>query len=140
MNISEENMTLINFVFPKLQTPKTWFDKCLKSPLSKEPSTSNMGNWPEYSWNLNRSKIIRFIDHCQGNCVGKSFSNWQAESWDWLLTYMLLMTSILLLIEKINGTNWDPITSKTKNFFWPSFWIFQIYIKFSSFRKKQWLS
>ena len=28
---SKRNMTLIDFVFPKLPTPKTWVDKCLKS-------------------------------------------------------------------------------------------------------------
>ena len=41
-------MTLIDFVFPKLQTPKTWSDKCLKSPVSEDPSTSNMVNVPKH--------------------------------------------------------------------------------------------
>ena len=35
-------MTLTAFVFPKLPTPRTWLDKCLKTPISKVPSTSNM--------------------------------------------------------------------------------------------------
>ena len=35
-------MTLADFVFPKLRTPKTESDKCLKSPVSEDPSTSNM--------------------------------------------------------------------------------------------------
>ena len=37
-------MTLRDFVFPKLGTPKTWSDKCLKSPVLEDPSTSNMVN------------------------------------------------------------------------------------------------
>ena len=35
-------MTLIDFVFPKLRTLKTWLDKCLKGPVSEDHSTSNM--------------------------------------------------------------------------------------------------
>ena len=37
-------MTLRDFLFPKLRPAKTWTDKCLKSPVSEDPSTSNMGN------------------------------------------------------------------------------------------------
>ena len=37
-------MTLIDFVFSKLQTPKTWSDKCLKSPVSEDASTRDMVN------------------------------------------------------------------------------------------------
>ena len=40
-------MTLIDFVFPKLRTPKTWLDKCLKKPISEDPSESKMVNGPE---------------------------------------------------------------------------------------------
>ena len=32
---------LTDFVFPKLQSPKSWLDKCLKSSVSEDPSTSN---------------------------------------------------------------------------------------------------
>ena len=39
-------MTLIDFVFLILQTPKTWLDKSLKSPVSENPTTSNMVNGP----------------------------------------------------------------------------------------------
>ena len=41
-------MTLIDFVFPKLRTPKKLLDKCLKSPISENPSTSNMVNGPQH--------------------------------------------------------------------------------------------
>ena len=37
-------MTLIDFVMSKLRTPKIWSDKCLKSPVSEDPSTSNIVN------------------------------------------------------------------------------------------------
>ena len=37
-------MNLIDFIFPKLRTWKTCSDKCLKSPVSKDPSRSNMIN------------------------------------------------------------------------------------------------
>ena len=35
-------MILTNFVFLKLRTPKTWLDKCLKSPVLENLCTSNM--------------------------------------------------------------------------------------------------
>ena len=44
----EKKMTLIDFVFPKLRTPKTWLDKCPKSPVSEDPSKSNIVKWPQH--------------------------------------------------------------------------------------------
>ena len=41
-------MTLKAFVFLKLRTLKTWLDKCLKSPFSENPRTSNMVNVPKH--------------------------------------------------------------------------------------------
>ena len=41
-------MILIDFVFPKLRPAKTWTDKCLKSPVSEDPLTSNMVNLPKH--------------------------------------------------------------------------------------------
>ena len=40
-------MTLIDFLFPKLPPSKRWSDKCLKSPVKDEPSTSNMVKVPK---------------------------------------------------------------------------------------------
>ena len=60
-------MTLTAFVFPKLQTPKTWLDKRLESPVSEDPSTSNMVNVAKHSWKLHHRPLIRFIEHCQVN-------------------------------------------------------------------------
>ena len=37
----ETKMTLKAFVFLKLRTPKSRLDKCLKSPVSEDLSTSN---------------------------------------------------------------------------------------------------
>ena len=48
----EKKMTLIDFGFLKLRTPKSWSDKCLKSMVSDDPSTNNMVNLPKHCWNL----------------------------------------------------------------------------------------
>ena len=40
----EKKISRTEFVFPKLRTPKTWSDKCLKSLVSKNPWRSNMVN------------------------------------------------------------------------------------------------
>ena len=79
-------MTLIDFVFPKLWSLKTWLDICLKSPFSEDPSKSNMVNWSKHCWNLNRSTFIILIDNFQGIWVEKGFSYWHAKSWDCLAT------------------------------------------------------
>ena len=59
---------------------KTWLDKCLKSPVSEGPSTSNMVNGRKYCWNLNDSTFSRFIDPYEGNSVGKTLSDQYAKS------------------------------------------------------------
>ena len=101
MNILKKKMSLTAFVFPKLQTLKTWFDKCLKSPVSEHPSTSNLVNVRKHCWNLHHRPSIKFIDHCQIKWVGKSLSYWHPKSSDCLLTHWLPMKSILFLIERI---------------------------------------
>ena len=40
---------------------KTSSDKCFKSPVWEDPSTSNMENGPNHCWNLNDSTFIIFI-------------------------------------------------------------------------------
>ena len=49
---------------------KTWLDKYLKSPVSEDPSTSNMVNGLKIGWSLNESTFTKFIDHCEGNSAG----------------------------------------------------------------------
>ena len=44
----EKKMTPLVFVFSKLSTPKTRLDKCLKRPVSEDPSTSNMADVPKH--------------------------------------------------------------------------------------------
>ena len=58
-------MILIDFVFPKLRTPKTWIGKCLITPLSKDSSRSNMGDRRKHCSNLHQSTFIIFTCHCQ---------------------------------------------------------------------------
>ena len=61
----EKKMTLIDLLFPKLQTPKTWSDKCLKSHIREDPSTSNMVKFLKHCWNLHHSTFFIFTDHFQ---------------------------------------------------------------------------
>ena len=61
----KKNMTLTAFVFPKLRTLKTWLDKCLKSPVSEDPLTSNMVNVSNYCLNLHHNTFIIFNGHWQ---------------------------------------------------------------------------
>ena len=82
LNVLNENMALIAFVFPKLRTPKTWLDNCLKSPVSEDPSTTKMVNVPKHCSNLHHVTFIRFIDYYQVNWVGKSLCYWHAKSCD----------------------------------------------------------
>ena len=63
----EKQMTLTAFVFTKLQTPKTYSDKCLKSRGSEDPLTSNMVNVQKHSCNLRHTAFIIFLDNFQGN-------------------------------------------------------------------------
>ena len=68
----QKNRTLPAFLFPKLRSLKRWSDKSLKSPVSEDPSTSNMVNVPRHCWNLHDSTFIEFINHFEGNWVLKS--------------------------------------------------------------------
>ena len=52
---------------------KTWSYKCLKSPVSEDPSTSNMGKGPKHCWNLNDSTFTISTDPSECNSVGKPF-------------------------------------------------------------------
>ena len=71
---------------------KTWLDKCLKSPVSEDPSTSNMVNGPKQFSNLNETPFTIFIDLCE--------YNWGLKS--------------LWLISKILGLFLDALSSDNK--------------------------
>ena len=51
---------------------KRWLDKCLKSPVSEEASTSNMVNGRKHCSKLNGSTSSIFIHISEANFVGKS--------------------------------------------------------------------
>ena len=129
-------MTLINFVLLILRSPKTWLDKCLKSPASEAPSKSSMVNGPKNCWNLHHSIFIIFIDLCQGNWFRESLSYWYVKSWGCFLTHWLLLASILALIGTTNDTNSDAIISERKMFFARFCCILKSRINFKDFEKK----
>ena len=51
---------------------KIWLHQCIKSPVSTDPSESNMVNAPKRCSNLDRGTSIRFINHFEGNWLAKS--------------------------------------------------------------------
>ena len=53
--------------------PKTWLDQCLKSPVSEDPTKSNMVNPPKHFSNLTDTCFTIFIDPWERNCLTKSF-------------------------------------------------------------------
>ena len=53
---------------------KTCLDKCLKTPISENPSTNDMVSGPKHSLNQNGSTFARFGDPCKDNLIGKSVS------------------------------------------------------------------
>ena len=65
-------MRLIADVLRELRLRKTWLDKCLKNRVSEDPATNNTANALKHCCNLNDSIFNIFINHCEGNCVGKS--------------------------------------------------------------------
>ena len=58
--------------FRNLGLRKMSIDKCLKSCFSEDPSTDNITNGLKHCSNLNDSILTIFINHCEGNCTGKS--------------------------------------------------------------------
>ena len=133
-------MTVIDFVFSKLRTPKTESDKRLKSPVSEDASTSNMVNVPKHCWNLHHIIFVILIDHWKVNWVGRSLSYWHAKYWDCLLTHLLPMKSILFLKELIQRYQLRCNYLRNKKFLFMFCCIFKIQIKFWTFFKKRWPS
>ena len=56
----------------KYRLRKTLLDKCLKSRVSKDPSTDEIANGSKDCCNINESMFTIFINHCEGNYVRKS--------------------------------------------------------------------
>ena len=58
--------------FRNCKLPKTWFDQCLKSPVSEDPTKSNMVNAPTHCSNLRDTSFTIFINHWEVTCLTKS--------------------------------------------------------------------
>ena len=56
----------------KYRLRKTWLDQRPRSRVSQNPSTDNTENGSKQCFNLNDSTFTIFINHCEGNYVGKS--------------------------------------------------------------------
>ena len=109
-------MTLIDFVFPKLPPPKMWSGKCVKTPVSFNPSASNMVNVLKHCWYLHHCTIMLLIDHWKVNWVSKSLCYCHAILW--LLLNTLAGNEKYPLLKRDNLT--IPIqmqlSQKQKNF------------------------
>ena len=51
----------------KYEFQKTSLDKCLKSRVSEELSTSNMVNGIKQGWYMNETTFTIFVDHYESN-------------------------------------------------------------------------
>ena len=51
---------------------KTLLEKCLKSSVSEDPLRDNIRNGFKHCCNLNNGTFCIFVNHREGNCVGKS--------------------------------------------------------------------
>ena len=80
---------------------QTWLDKCLRSPVWEDSSTSNMVNGPKRCWNMKESTFTVFIDPCEVNSGWKCVSERYAKSWDFFLTHWQQITGILFLREAL---------------------------------------
>ena len=56
--------------------PESLLDKCLKGPVSEDPSTSNMVNGPKHCSKLNGSTFTIFIDPFERNLGWKFLPEW----------------------------------------------------------------
>ena len=80
---------------------KTWLDKCLKSPVSEDPSTGNKLNELKHCSKLNGSTFNVFIDPSKSNSGWKSLSKCMQNlrTVYYFLTHWLSIRSILFWIE-----------------------------------------
>ena len=67
LNIFKKKMTLKADVFLNFWTRNRCLDRCLKSPVSEDPSTSNMVNEPKHCSKLDDITFTIFIDPCDNN-------------------------------------------------------------------------
>ena len=65
-------MVLIADVFPEIPAAKNMVRKMFKKPCLRGPLDREHGNQSKHSSNLNDSTFTKFINHCEGTCIGKS--------------------------------------------------------------------
>ena len=58
--------------YRKYLLQKTWLDKCLKGRVPDDPLTANMVIESKHCCNQNKSTFTIFINHAEGNWIGKS--------------------------------------------------------------------
>ena len=58
--------------FRNYRLPKTSLDLCLESPVSEDPTKSNMVNAPKHCSSFRDSSFTKFINHWEVNCLTKS--------------------------------------------------------------------
>ena len=66
---------------------KRRLDKCLKSHVSEDPSTSNMEDGPKNSSNVDDGIFTIFINHCEHKSVGEDLYYCYPKSQDCFLTH-----------------------------------------------------
>ena len=117
---------------------KTWLLKCLKSPVSEDPSTRNMVSGTKYYSKLNDSTFTKFTDPCEDNLSWKSLSQWYPKSLGCLLIHWLPMTSIVFLKEGIycNIFRWNYLIKENIFIFFFFFDVPNLDSIFNCFKKK----
>ena len=80
---------------------KTWFDKCLKSPISGDHSTSNMVNRTQLCGNLNNSTLRYLLIPLNAIQGEKDSPSYMQNLATVFLTQWLPITSTLFLIDTI---------------------------------------
>ena len=101
---------------------KTWLDKYLKTPVSEDLSTSNLGNESKHYRNLNESTFTIFIEN---NWVGKSLSKCYADD-----KYSLLIK------DNLTQPSQMQLSYKQKTFYQPFSGFLKVRLSFEDFQEK----
>ena len=96
---SKKRRSLSLIYFRTYGLGKTWLEKCVKSPILEDPSTSNTVNRPKHCWNLNDSTFTIFIDPSDRCSCWRGLPERYSKYQDFLLIHSLRIRSILFLIE-----------------------------------------
>ena len=130
-------MRLIAQIFGKLLTPKNVLTWMPKSSSFKTPSCSQRVHRSQTLLKSARRHFYPNLPLIKMNWVGKHISESDPKCWDCFLTHQRLITCILLIAERKSGKSSNAIILKTKNNFWKFYCLFEIYMKFCTFRKKR---